>query len=165
MKRREFITLLGGAAAAWPLAARGQQPERVRRIGVLVPFAETHAEAKTRISAFRQELQKLGWSEGRNVIVESRYGGGSERLRPYAAELIRLAPDVILAETTQVMLWGFAPSINARLAFTAFWEIPPFGSLAAAISCCSEASTKALEAVLKAFFNLCHHSRACPSGG
>ena len=104
MRRREFIRLFGGAAAAWPLAARAQQVERVRRVGVLVPFAETHAEAKTRVTAFRQELQGLGWSEGRNVIVESRYGGGSEHLRAYAAELIRLAPDVILAETTQVML-------------------------------------------------------------
>jgi ABC-type uncharacterized transport system substrate-binding protein len=103
--RREFFILLGGsAAAAWPLAARAQQPERVRRIGVLVPFAETHAEAKTRISTFRQELQKLGWSEGRNVIVESRYGGGGKPLRAYAADLIGLAPDVILAETTQAML-------------------------------------------------------------
>jgi hypothetical protein len=82
LKRRDFITLLGSAAAAWPLTARAQQSERVRRVGVLVPYAETHAEAKTRISAFGQELQKLGWSEGRNVIVESCYGGGgSERLR------------------------------------------------------------------------------------
>jgi putative tryptophan/tyrosine transport system substrate-binding protein len=95
LKRREFITLLGGAAAAWPLAARAQQSERVRRVGVLVPYAETHAEAKTRTSAFGQELQKLGWSEGRNVIVESCYGGGgSERLRAYAAAVIGLAPDV-----------------------------------------------------------------------
>ena len=105
MKRREFITLLSGAAVAWPLTARAQQSERVRRVGVLVPYAETHAEAKKRISAFGHELQKLGWSEGRNVIVESRYGGGgSERVRTHAAELLRMAPDVILAETTQAMM-------------------------------------------------------------
>jgi putative tryptophan/tyrosine transport system substrate-binding protein len=105
MRRRDFAALLSGGAVAWPFAAQAQQSERVRRVGVLVPYAETHAEAKKRISAFGHELQKLGWSEGRNVIVESRFGGGgSERVRTHAAELLRMAPDVILAETTQAML-------------------------------------------------------------
>src|SRR5262245_22922772 len=101
--RREFITLLGGAAA-WPLAVRAQQRERVRRIGVLTAF-NADVEAQSRIAAFQQELEKLGWSEGRNIIVESRLGGAdSGRVRTYAAELLRMAPDVILAETTHVML-------------------------------------------------------------
>src|SRR5262245_563285 len=104
MKRREFITLLGGAAVAWPLAAGAQQSERVRRIAVLTAF-NADVEAQSRIAAFQQELEKLGWSEGRNIIVESRFGGGdSGRVRTYAAELLRMAPDVILAESTHVML-------------------------------------------------------------
>jgi putative ABC transport system substrate-binding protein len=105
IRRREFIFTLGGAAAAWPLAARAQQSERVRRVGVLVPFTETNTEAQSHIAEFKRELQKLGWSEGRNVIVESRFGGGdSERVRTHAAELLRMTPDVMLAETTQAML-------------------------------------------------------------
>ena len=69
MRRREFITLLGGAAAAWPLATRAQQPERIRRIGVLVPYAENDPEAKARFAAFLQGLQQLGWTDGRNVRI------------------------------------------------------------------------------------------------
>jgi len=97
MKRREFITLLGGAAA-WPLAARAQQPERARRIGVLTPFAADDPEAKARVEAFVQALQQLGWSVGRNVQIDIRWGAGdAERTRHYAAELVALAPDAILA--------------------------------------------------------------------
>ena len=70
MRRREFITLLGGAAASWPLAARAQQPERMRRIGVLMGFPENDLEAQAYIAAFRDELQKLGWAEGRNGTAE-----------------------------------------------------------------------------------------------
>ena len=104
MKRRDFISLLSGAVTAWPLAARAQQSERVRRIAVLTGF-NADVEAQSRIAAFQQELEKLGWSEGRNIIVESRFGGGdSGRVRTYAAELLRMAPDVILAESTHVML-------------------------------------------------------------
>ena len=103
MRRREFITLLGGAAA-WPLAARAQQAEHIRRTAVLTGF-NADVEAQSRIAAFQQELEKLGWSEGHNMIVESRFGGGdSGRVRTYAAELLRMAPDVILAESTHVML-------------------------------------------------------------
>jgi putative ABC transport system substrate-binding protein len=97
MKRREFITLLGGAAAAWPLAARAQQGERVRRIGVLMNLAEDDAEGRNRISAFLQALQQLGWTDGHNARIDTRWGVGDLDLyRRYAVELVALAPDVIL---------------------------------------------------------------------
>jgi putative ABC transport system substrate-binding protein len=97
VKRREFITMLGSAAAAWPLAARAQQPERMRRIGVLMPVAADAPEAVARLAAFVQGLQQLGWTEGRNVRIETRWATDPDQLRRYAAELIALAPDVILA--------------------------------------------------------------------
>jgi len=98
MRRREFITLLGGAAAAWPLAARAQQGERMRRIGVLMPIAAANPQAPVRIAAFLQGLAQFGWTDGRNVRIEYRWGAGdAERIRKYAAELVALAPDVILA--------------------------------------------------------------------
>ena len=98
MKRREFITLLGGAAAGWPLAASAQQRERMRRIGVLTGIAGNDAETKLRIAAFSQELQRLGWTEGRNVQIDIRGGAGSSAaVRKYAAELVALGADVILA--------------------------------------------------------------------
>ena len=98
MNRREFITLLGSAAAAWPLAARAQQKERVRRIGVLNTFAAEDPEGQARIGAFLQGLQEWGWAVGRNVRIEYRWAAGdAERIRKYAAELVALAPDVILA--------------------------------------------------------------------
>jgi len=102
--RRELIKLLGGAAAAWPLAARGQQPERMRRIGVLMGIAETDPEGQSRIAAFREGLQQLGWIEGRNVRTDHRWPAADpERIRADVAELVGLAPDVILASTTPVM--------------------------------------------------------------
>jgi putative tryptophan/tyrosine transport system substrate-binding protein len=98
MKRRDFITLLGGAAAAWPLAASAQQQERMRRIGVLMGQGEDDPEAQARVAAFEQGLQQLGWSDGRNVRIDRRWAAGDAgRTRRYAAELIALAPDVILA--------------------------------------------------------------------
>jgi len=98
MTRREFITLLGGAAAAWPLAARAQQPERMRRIGVLLTTAADDPESLVRIGAFLQGLQELGWTDARNMRIEYRWGSGNtERIRKYAAELVALGPDVILA--------------------------------------------------------------------
>jgi putative tryptophan/tyrosine transport system substrate-binding protein len=94
-KRREFITLLGGAWA-WPLVARAQQPERVRRIGILMAGADD-ADGRARVAAFRQGLRELGWQEGRNIIIDSRWaGGGSEQIRAVAAELVGHKPDVIL---------------------------------------------------------------------
>jgi putative tryptophan/tyrosine transport system substrate-binding protein len=97
MRRREFITLVGGAATAWPLAARAQQPERMRRIGVLLPGTSDDAEYQARQAAFLQALQQLGWSDGRTVLIDTRWAAGDANLiRKYAAELIALAPDVIL---------------------------------------------------------------------
>jgi ABC-type uncharacterized transport system substrate-binding protein len=97
MRRREFITLLGGAAA-WPIAARAQQGERMRRIGVLLPQAADDPEAQARLGAFLQALAQLGWTIGRNVRIESRWGGGKDDvIRNHAVELAALAPDVILA--------------------------------------------------------------------
>ena len=100
MKRREFITLLGGAAAAWPLAARAQQAERVRRIGVLMASAADDPEFQARIAAFLQGLQQLGWTDGRNVRIDTRWATTNpDDIRRHAAELAALAPDVILAAT------------------------------------------------------------------
>jgi len=73
MKRREFITLLGVAAVAWPLGARAQQPERIRRIGVLMGYAESDSDAQAKVAAFRESLQKLGWTEGRNIRIDTRW--------------------------------------------------------------------------------------------
>jgi putative tryptophan/tyrosine transport system substrate-binding protein len=98
MRRREFVTLLGGAAVAWPLAARAQQPERVRRIGVLSPIPADHQEAPARMAAFQQRLQQLGWTVGLNMQIDYRWSGGDAgNIRKHAAELVALAPDVILA--------------------------------------------------------------------
>jgi putative ABC transport system substrate-binding protein len=95
--RRKFLASLG-AAAAWPLAARAQQRERMRRIGVLMNLAADDPEGQARLTAFAQGLQEFGWSEGRNVRIEYRWSAGqAERARKYAAELVALAPDVILA--------------------------------------------------------------------
>jgi putative ABC transport system substrate-binding protein len=103
--RRQFITLLGGATAAWPLAARAQQGDRVRRVGVLSGYAEDDVEAQSRLSAFREGLEKLGWSEGGNVRVDARFAGGESRLtREYAAELVAALPDVILCSGTPVTM-------------------------------------------------------------
>jgi putative tryptophan/tyrosine transport system substrate-binding protein len=106
MRRRDFITLLGGTAAAWPLAARAQQPERVRRIGVLTPFAENDREAQTWFEAFVQGMQAVGWADGRNIRIDVRWAGGEvDRLQRFAKELVGLQPDVVFAMTT--------PSVNA----------------------------------------------------
>jgi putative tryptophan/tyrosine transport system substrate-binding protein len=97
MRRRAFITLFGGAAAAWPLAARAQQADRVRRIGVLMTQAADDPEGQSRLLALEQGLQESGWTIGRNVRIDTRWGAGdAERYRRYAAELVALAPDVIL---------------------------------------------------------------------
>src|SRR5262245_64339761 len=101
MRRREFITLVGGTAATWPLAARAQQPERVRRIGVLMAYAENDREYQSHLAAFREELQKLGWTEGRNVQIDYRWAAlDPELMRRFARELIALQPDVILSSSS-----------------------------------------------------------------
>jgi putative ABC transport system substrate-binding protein len=100
--RREFITLLGGAAVAWPVVARAQQPGGIRRIGVLVGFAEDDPEIEARLAAFRQGLEKRGWSEGRNVHIDTRFAPAGARAQVLAKELVALQPDVILAHTTPI---------------------------------------------------------------
>ena len=97
MRRREFITLLGGAAA-WPLAARAQQGERMRRIGVLIPGAADDPEFQARVGAFLQGLQLLGWTSGGNMRIDTRWAtANAVEIRRHAAELAALAPDAILA--------------------------------------------------------------------
>jgi len=103
-RRRGFITLLGAAAAAWPLAARAQQADRVRRIGVLMSLATDDPEGQARLAAFLKGLHEFGWSDGQNVRIDTRSGAGdADRTRRFAAELVALAPDVILAAGGQVM--------------------------------------------------------------
>ena len=101
MKRRELITLLGGAAAAWPLAARAQQVGPVRLIGVLMEHADSNSVAQSWVAAFRNELAKLGWMEGTNLRIELRWAGSNEeRLKTFAKELVDLRPDAIFARGT-----------------------------------------------------------------
>jgi putative ABC transport system substrate-binding protein len=101
--RREFITLLGGAAAVWPLAARAQQTQ-MRRIGVLLNVADGDSVGQGRLSAFVQRLKELGWTEGHNVRLYVRWGAGDDELyRRYATELVTIAPDVIVAVTSGVV--------------------------------------------------------------
>ena len=105
MKRRAFITLLGGAAIAWPLSGSTQQLDRVRRIGVLMGFLESDPEAQARVAAFREGLQKLGWTEGRNVQIDTRWAAlDAQAMQRFAKELVGLQPDVILAHTTPATL-------------------------------------------------------------
>jgi putative ABC transport system substrate-binding protein len=104
MRRREFIALLGGAAAAWPLSATAQDRDRVRRIGVLWPIAATDPEVKRRLPVFQRALQDLGWVEGRNVKIEYRFtSGDADRLKMAAQEIIELQPDVILDVSTPAL--------------------------------------------------------------
>jgi putative tryptophan/tyrosine transport system substrate-binding protein len=103
MRRREFISLVGGAAAAWPLAARAQQASGMRRVGVLMGYAENDPEAKVFFAEFTQRLAELGWVEGRNLRMDVRWAPGSaDRMRTFARELVELQPDVILANSTPV---------------------------------------------------------------
>jgi len=103
LRRREFVTLLGGAAA-WPLAARAQQTDRMRRVAVLLGLAETDPEAQERISIFREQLRDLGWMEGRNVRLDYRFAADDlPRIRTYAAELVSLKPDVIFINSQPVL--------------------------------------------------------------
>src|SRR5499426_1897519 len=104
MKRRDFITLLGGAAAAWPLAASAQQPKRMRHIGILLPASADDPEYQARVGAFLQALGQLGWSIGRNMRIDTRWAtANAAEVRRHAAELVALAPDVILAHGAGVV--------------------------------------------------------------
>src|SRR5262245_30609729 len=98
MRRREFISLLGGALVVWPLAARAQPSERLRRVGVLMHLAADDPEGQPRITAFEQGMRELGWAVGRNLQIDYRWAASDpDSLRKYAAELVALAPDVVLA--------------------------------------------------------------------
>jgi putative ABC transport system substrate-binding protein len=110
VKRRDFTRLLGGAAT-WPVVARAQQIERMRRIGVLNNLAESDRDTQTWIGAFRQRLESLGWNEGRNLKIDIRWGAGDlTRLRAHAVDLVSMTPDVAFADST--------PSISALLQAT-----------------------------------------------
>jgi len=117
MKRRQFITILGGAAA-WPLAARAQQSERMRRIGVLMNLAADDPEAQVRLAAFHQGLQELGWTVGRNLRIDTRWGAGdADRYRRYSTELVALAPDVILAASGAIVPWLLQATRSVPIVF------------------------------------------------
>jgi len=103
VKRRAFITLIGGAAAAWPLAARAQQGERVRRVGVLMPFTADDQEGQARLLAFAQGLQQSGWTIGQNVRIDTRWASRASEIRRHAVELVATMPDVILATGASTM--------------------------------------------------------------
>jgi putative ABC transport system substrate-binding protein len=129
MRRREFITLLGGAAVAWPLAARAQQDGLVRRVGVLMTTAMDDPEGQARLAAFLQGLQQMGWIDGRNARIDTRWAAGnSDYTRKYAAELPTLAPDVILAAGSQ----SVGPLLQAtRTVPIVFVHVPdPVGTVA-----------------------------------
>src|SRR5438128_7674501 len=101
MKRREFISFIGGAAAAWPLAVRAQEPGRMRRVGVLLALVDSDPEVQPRIATFQRELENLGWTEGRNIQIEYRWASGdAERFPIVAAELVATSPDVLVAHTS-----------------------------------------------------------------
>ena len=133
MRRREFITLIGGAAA-WPLAARAQQPERVRRIGVLSSLAADDAEAQARLAAFVRGLRELGLTEGRDVRIDVRWGAGNpDDARKYAAELLALAPDVILASGGTVVGTLLQATRTVPIVFTQIAD-PVGGGFVASLS-------------------------------
>jgi putative tryptophan/tyrosine transport system substrate-binding protein len=126
VKRREFVTLLGGAAA-WPLAARAQQGERMRRIGVLLNLAADDPMGQARVAAFVQGLEAAGWSDGRNLRIDTRWAASDpDNFRKYAAELIALGPDVVLASTTPAVLQLQQASRTVPIVFVS--AIDPVGS-------------------------------------
>jgi putative ABC transport system substrate-binding protein len=119
LERREFIAVIGGAAA-WPLAARAQQLERLRRIGLLTPWSSNDAEAQDRVKAFVQTLQRLGWIDGQNLHIDYRWGDDkADTTRKYAAELVALAPDVILALSSSAV----APLLDASRTFPSYSRV------------------------------------------
>ena len=122
IRRRKFLAMLGGAAAAWPLRARAQQPDRMRRIGVLMNLTADDPESQRRIVAFVQQLQQLGWTDGRNLRLDARWSAGdAERIRKNTAELVALAPDVIVAEGSA----SLAPLLQMTRAIPVVFTIVP----------------------------------------
>ncbi len=127
MRRREFLGGLGGAAVAWPIAARAQQPDRVRRIGVLQAINESDPEGQLRKAAFVRGLQKFGWTEGANVMIDYRWGGGdADRIRLYAAELTGMRPDVIWTSGALPLLPLKRTTRSIPIVFTQVYD--PVGS-------------------------------------
>jgi ABC-type uncharacterized transport system substrate-binding protein len=119
LRRRQFITLLGGAAAAWPLAAHAQQTDRVRRIGVLMNLAGDDPEGQARLAAFHQGLQEAGWAVGRNLRIEYCWGAGdADRLRRCAAELVALVPEAVLASSGTTVPWLLQATRSVPVVFT-----------------------------------------------
>jgi putative ABC transport system substrate-binding protein len=126
MRRREFITLLGGAAVTWPLAARAEQPSRVRRIGLLMSRPDDSL-GQAWFAVFAQELQKLGWEAGRNVQIDTRWGAGdTERFRRYAAELVASAPDVLVGTANSIV--GDLQQASRTIPIVFVLTIDPVGS-------------------------------------
>ena len=120
MKRREFITLVGSAAAAWPLAARAQRPQHMRRVGVLMNLAADDLEGQARQAAFLQGLQEVGWAVGRNLRIDIRWGNNDpDRIRRNVAELVATAPDVILAAASPVIAALQAATSTVPIVFAA----------------------------------------------
>jgi putative ABC transport system substrate-binding protein len=118
MRRRQFITLLGGAAAGWPLAARAQQPGRLRRIGMLMTRNAEDPEEQARLTAILQGLQERGWTDGRNVRIDIRWSAGdADRRRKYAAELVALVPDAIFADTSAPLAALLQATQNVPIVF------------------------------------------------
>jgi putative ABC transport system substrate-binding protein len=127
MRRREFIAFIGGVATAWPLRLSAQQRDRMRRIGVLMSLAADDPEAPARVSAFAQGLQELGWTVGGNVRIDYRWGAGdTDRFRKYAAELVALAPDVILATAGSIV--GALQQASRSVPIVFVTTIDPVGS-------------------------------------
>ena len=132
--RRELLAALGGAAVAWPLAARGQQAERVRRIGVLMNLASDDAEGQARLAAFHQGLQQLGWTVGRNVQIDYRWSAGNaDYIRKFAAELVALAPDVIVSTGSPSVAVLQQATRSVPIVFTAVVD-PVGGGLVASLA-------------------------------
>jgi putative tryptophan/tyrosine transport system substrate-binding protein len=152
VRRRAFITLLSGAAVVWPLAARAQQPERMRRIGVLMNLAADDPEASARVGAFAQGLAELGWTIGANVRIEYRWGAGNaDAERKYAAELLALTPDVIVASGSLAVAAFQRLSRTVPIVFTLIADRSARGSSIAWLdqaatrpaSCCSNTTSAA----------------------
>jgi putative tryptophan/tyrosine transport system substrate-binding protein len=126
MRRREFLSVLGGAAGAWPLAAGAQQPERMRQIGVLMGLAEDDPETKARLAGFRQGLEKRGWTEGRNVRIDYRYATAGAQAQVLAKELVALQPDVIFTHSTPTVAALLRESRTIPIVFAGLAD--PIGS-------------------------------------
>jgi putative ABC transport system substrate-binding protein len=127
MRRREFITVVGGAAVSWPLAARAQQSDRTRLIGVLMGFAESDHEAQSWVAAFREELGKLGWTEGRNIEIDTRWATADvESMEGFAKELVALHPDLILTSSTPATAAMLQQTRTTPVIFV--WVADPVGS-------------------------------------